>query len=148
MQSFSMKVLLPLGKWHLLLGVLYIEFPWQLSWSRICLQCRRPQFDSWVRKILWRRDRPLTPVFLGFPGELVKNPPANAGDLDSIPGWKDPLKKGKATHSSILSWKSPWGCKELDMTERLSLSRSLYYIHYNKIFLGFGPWLGLCKTHH
>ena len=24
------------------------------------------------------------------------------GALDSIPGWKDPLKKGKATHSSIL----------------------------------------------
>ena len=32
------------------------------------LQCRRPQFDSWVRKIPWRRDRLSTPVFLGFPG--------------------------------------------------------------------------------
>ena len=26
-----------------------------------------PWFDSWVRKICWRRDRLLTPVFLGFP---------------------------------------------------------------------------------
>ena len=25
------------------------------------------QFNSWVRKILWRRDRIPTPVFLGFP---------------------------------------------------------------------------------
>ena len=24
------------------------------------------------------------------------------GDLGSIPGWDDPLEKGKATHSSIL----------------------------------------------
>ena len=27
-------------------------------------------FDSWIRKILWRRDRLPTPVFLGFPGWL------------------------------------------------------------------------------
>ena len=29
--------------------------------------CRRPRFDSWVRKIHWRRHRLPTPVFLGFP---------------------------------------------------------------------------------
>ena len=23
-------------------------------------------------------------------------------------GWKDPLEKGKATHSSILAWRIPW----------------------------------------
>ena len=23
-------------------------------------------------------------------------------------GWKDPLEKGMATHSSILAWKIPW----------------------------------------
>ena len=28
---------------------------------------RRPQFNSWVGKIRWRRDRLPTPVFLGFP---------------------------------------------------------------------------------
>ena len=28
-------------------------------------------FDSWVRKIPWRRDRLPTPVFLGFPGFLA-----------------------------------------------------------------------------
>ena len=25
--------------------------------------------------------------YLGFPGGAVKNPPANAGDMGSIPGW-------------------------------------------------------------
>ena len=29
----------------------------------ICLHCRRPQFDSWVRKIPWRRERLPTPIF-------------------------------------------------------------------------------------
>ena len=27
------------------------------------------------------------------------------------------MKKGKATHSSILAWRIPWGQKELDTTE-------------------------------
>ena len=30
------------------------------------MQCERAQFDSWVRKICWRRDRLPTPVFLGL----------------------------------------------------------------------------------
>ena len=33
----------------------------------IHLQCKRPRFDPWVRKIPWRRERPPTPDFL--PGE-------------------------------------------------------------------------------
>ena len=53
----------------------------------IYLQCRRPQFDSWVRKICWRRDRLPTPIFLGFPcGSAGKESACNAGGLDSIPG--------------------------------------------------------------
>ena len=42
-------------------------------------------------------------------------------------GQEDPLKKGRATHSSVLAWRiprieglptySPWDRKELDMTE-------------------------------
>ena len=46
----------------------------------------RPQFDSWVSKIHWRRDRLPNPVFLGFPvAQLVKNPPKTRVDLGSIP---------------------------------------------------------------
>ena len=46
-----------------------------------------PQFDSWVRKIRWRRDRLPTAVFLGFPcGSAGKESACNAGDLGSIPG--------------------------------------------------------------
>ena len=32
------------------------------------LQCGRPGFNSWVGKILWRRERLTTPVF--WPGEF------------------------------------------------------------------------------
>ena len=39
---------------------------WLRKW-RICLQWRRPRFDSWVGKIPWRREWLPTPVFL--PGE-------------------------------------------------------------------------------
>ena len=42
---------------------------------------------------------------------VVKNPPANAGDLrdvGSIPDLEDPLDEGMATHSSILIWRMPW----------------------------------------
>ena len=60
---------------------------------RICLHCRRPRFDSWVWKIPCRREWLLTPVFL--PREF---------------------------HGQSLVGYSPWSCKELDMTERLTLS--------------------------
>ena len=49
-------------------------------------------------------------------------------------GWEDPLEKGMATHSSILAWEmhgerslvcySLWDHKELDTTERVTLSLS------------------------
>ena len=38
-----------------------------LPWWFICLQCGRPGFNPWVRKIPWRREWQPTPVFL--PGE-------------------------------------------------------------------------------
>ena len=52
------------------------------------------------------------------------------------PGWKDSLEEGMAPHSSILAWRipwtdsladySPWGHKELDVTEHLSMYSEYY----------------------
>ena len=64
---------------------------------------------------------------MGFPSGSEGNESAcNAGDLDLIPGWEDPLEKGMAAHSSI-AWRFLWteepgglqslGCKELDMSK-------------------------------
>ena len=36
--------------------------------KEICLQCRKPGFDPWVRKIPWRKGWQPAPVFL--PGEF------------------------------------------------------------------------------
>ena len=56
---------------------------------------------------------------MGFPcGQLIKNPPAMRETWVKSLGWEDPLKKGKATHSSILAWRiQSMDCKELDTTE-------------------------------
>ena len=61
---------------------------------------------------------------------MVKKLPAMWETWVRSLGWKDPLEKGLATHSSILAWKthgqrslggySPWGRKESDMTEQLT----------------------------
>ena len=40
--------------------------------------------------------------------QLVKNPPAMWETWVRSLGWEDPLKKGLATHSSILAWRIPW----------------------------------------
>ena len=43
----------------------------------------------------------------GFPGAaVVKNPPANAGDITEA-GREDPLEEGMATQSSVLAWRIP-----------------------------------------
>ena len=42
---------------------------------------------------------------------MVKNPPANAGDIrDALLslGHKNPLEKEMATHSRIFAWRIPW----------------------------------------
>ena len=62
--------------------------------------------------------------------QKVKNLPMMQETQFCSLGWEDPLEKGMATHSSILAWEipwteepvgySPWGYKELDMTEQLT----------------------------
>ena len=63
----------------------------------ICLQCRRPGFDPWVRKIPWRRKWQSTPVFLS----------------------------GESHGGRSLVGYSPGGCKESDTTERLHFTITL-----------------------
>ena len=58
-----------------------------------------------------------------FVAQLVNNQPAVRETWVQSLDWEDPLEKGKATHSSILAWRipwglcSPWGCEESDMTD-------------------------------
>ena len=46
---------------------------------------------------------------MSFPDSSAdKESACNAGDLGLNLSWEDPLEKGKATHSSILAWRTPW----------------------------------------
>ena len=51
-------------------------------------------------------------MYVNFPdGSVVKNPPTmqetQKTRIWSL-GWKDPLEKEMAAHSSILAWEIPW----------------------------------------
>ena len=71
----------------------YTGLPRWFSGKQSACQCRRHRFNSWIRKIPWRRKGQPTPVFL--------------------PG-KSPGQRSLADYS-------PWGHKESDTTERLSM---------------------------
>ena len=60
--------------------------------ARDCLQCRRPRFDPWIRKIPWRRK------WQASPGSL----PRKSHGQRSLVGY------------------SSWDCKESDTTEQLN----------------------------
>ena len=106
-----------------------IIFPIFYNYSLICSvgkehACNsRPQFNSWFGKILWRRDRLPTPIFLSFPcGSAGKESACNAGHLDLIPGlgvipWrKESLPTSVFWLREFHGLYSPWDHKELDMT--------------------------------
>ena len=51
---------------------------------------------------------PLQYSWASLVAQLVKNPLAMWETWVRPLGWEDPLEKGKATHSSILAWRTPW----------------------------------------
>ena len=71
---------------------LHNRLPWWLSQERVCLQWRRLRFNTWVRKIPWRKEWQPTPVF---------------------------LSRESHGQRSLVGY-SPWDCKESDMTEQLN----------------------------
>ena len=96
--------------WHL------VPFPhWVSGWSILyakhflCtgLHCGGPPPDFF--KFFQYNFNARLSLIEGFSGcSVVRNMPANAGDMGSILGREDPLEKEMITHSSILAWKPPW----------------------------------------
>ena len=74
---------------------------------------RRPSFTPWVGKILWRRKWQPTPVLL----------PGKSHGQRSVVGY------------------SPWGCKELDTTERLHCLSFLYLFNLYAEYIMQNPRL-------
>ena len=81
-------------------------FNWRivtLKWASLIAQLvknlpamQETQFNSWVGKIHWKRDRLPIPVFCGFPCSSAGQEAAcNVGDLGSISGLGRPPGEGK-----------------------------------------------------
>ena len=67
------------------------------------------QFNSWVRKIRWRMiGYTLQYSWASLVAQLVKTPPVMRETWVRSLVWEDPLEKGKAAHSSILTWRILW----------------------------------------
>ena len=79
--------------------------PWWLRGLSVSLQCGRPGFDPWIRKIPWRRKWQPTPVFL--PGESH--------------GWRS------------LEGCSPQGHKESDMTEQFHFLSFFFFLSFSRL---------------
>ena len=101
-------------------------------------QCRKPQFNSGVRKICWRRDRLLTPVFLGFPcGSAGKESTCSVGDLGLIPGLGRSPGEGKGyplqyydlenSTDCIVHWVAKSRTRLSDFTHSLLHCRQVLY---------------------
>jgi len=77
------------------------------------------QFDSWVRKICWRRDRLLTPVFLGFlGGSAGKESACNVGDLGFILGLGRSPGEGKGYPLQYCGQRIPWTVQSMGSQSR------------------------------
>ena len=85
----------------------FTGLPWWLRWYRDCLPYRGLGFDSWVRKIPWRRKWQPTQVFL----------PGQSHGQRSLVGY------------------IPRGRKELDMTEQLTHIHSKFIWFGNVLLL-------------
>ena len=61
------------------------------------------------------KDYPLQHSWASLVSQVVKNPPAMRETCVRFLGWEDPLQKGKATHSCILSWRVPWTIRSMGL---------------------------------
>ena len=79
--------------------------------------------------------------------QMVKNLPAMWETWVLSLSWEDPLEKGKATHSSILAWRSPWtihGVTKSRTWLSFSFARAINQIHFNRstyILLTLNSWM-------
>ena len=105
----------------------------RLSWWRIHLQHRRPQFNFSVGKSHWRRDRLPTPVFLGFPWDSAgKEFACNAGDLDLIPGFGRSPGIGKGHPLQYSGLENSMDCVVPGVAKSLTQLRNFHFLYLNK----------------
>ena len=118
-----------------------------LSSKESACQCKRLRFDPWVRKIIWRRERQHTPVFLGFPcGSAGKQSTCNVGDLGLIPGLGRSLGEGKGYPLQYSGLENSMDCIHGVAKSQTQLSNFHFPIfllgksHGQRSLAGYTPW--------
>ena len=157
-KSSFLRVSLFFFFFFLVVGITYNNIQVSSTWAYLVAQLvknlpimQETWFDSWVRKIPWRRDMLPTPVFWGFTGGSDgKESACNTGDLGLILGLgRSPEGRhvNPPQYSCLenphgqrgLVGYSPQGCKESDMTGQLSTAQ-----HRRGSTCAFVHWFLLC----
>ena len=111
---------------------------WELIkyiYEQIQLQDKQLDGSFWSTSEHGRRDHSMPspiPIGASLVAQTIKNLFVTQETGVRSLGQEDPLEKEMATHSSILAWRlpwieevlvgySPWGCKESDTAEQLTL---------------------------
>ena len=82
-----------------------------LGWSlRFCSsnQLQAESYTSLKHKLGNSVEHLFSKPYASPVAQLVKSLPVMRETWVRSLGWEDPLEKGKATHSSILAWRTPW----------------------------------------
>ena len=120
---------------------------------------QKTRFDSSVGKMLWRRDRLPTPVFLAFPGgSASKESTWMQETWVQSPGWEDPLPWRREWLSTPVFWPgefhglySPWGRKERQLSGFHSLTPTVQEMSFTAsgFFTDWATYLKWvhCKTY-
>ena len=123
MVSFAAKKCLSLPRCHLFIfGFMFITlggrskkiFLWFMS-------------ECFSLAFLWLSSSPLWACLVA---QLGKNPPAIWETWVRSLGWKDPLEKGKATHSGILSWRMSYNPYTVHGVARSRRRLSDFHFHF------------------
>ena len=105
--------------------------------SSVGKECRRPWFNSWIRKIHWRRDRLPTPVFLGFPCVSAgKESTCNAGDLGLIPGLGRSPGEGKGYPLQYSGLENSMDCIVHEVTKSQTEPSGFYFHNLSITVIG------------
>ena len=103
---------------QILLGF-FCLFYWSVSWSLAIFTAETSQNEFWIIyksffclfvfcfKSFPDSSVPLQCSWASLVAQLVKNPSAMRETWVQSLGWEDPLEKRKATHLSILAWRTP-----------------------------------------
>ena len=94
---------------------------------------RKSHFEKWVKQ---EKKKVLSELGASLVAQTVTNPPAMQETRVWSLGQEDPLEEGMATHSSTVAWRIPWGLKEADTIEQISMDY-LNYVFFSWHWLFF-----------